>query len=1081
MAEGEELPPVVIPLEGNDEAFLDMLVRDEDALAAFAERMNQILGDSFAVAGETAVEELPTALAEAGQQAAAAFDDELTPEIEATIRELNAPIVESLAQAGADGGEAFAQGVEAGVEAAQEALSGAEAELAEWRTSVEEAVASGATMPAAVTQALAEVDAGAISAAEAVGRLEASEEQAGASAAVSSREFEALATALNTVGVSSGLTLEQLRAVAVSFEDAAQIADQYGISEAQLAISTQALSDAQAQLAEQNANLIQVYGTMSAAGTDSLSGLQAALQDVADAQATVTAQAVAQVEALNAVNLAVIENETAIMNDAVAFRGLESVSMATGIELSDLTAQLEEGSFAALNQAAANAQAGIKADLLTEAQRKLAAANITLVDTWRQLATGAEVSAAAQKAAIDSVAKAQGEVSALSGADAAGAAGKAGAGLMGGGAGMLLWNLPFMLPMITQMFGSSGQAAQQYEQQLQTLGSSIAQDGGQIGANTEAALANQIAYSSLSDSLAKYGVSLTQAVQYASGVTAVQGVVNSQLDNQAAKLEKIAGLASASTAQGYSAVPGDNTVEGIQAQQARDAKQSLSELAKTAQEAVEKQNQVAAATLATEKVTNVFAGQVKAANLAMQQQAETADVNAAATQHWIDTVVPGTQLYTNSVNDDVVALRAQAQQADITAAAQREYLAGLVPGTQAYTNAVRDQETALEMNARTADIAAAAQRQYLAELLPGTQAYTNAVADQETTLEANARSAAIAAAAQLQYLQTLVPGTQAFTQALDTQRTSLLSSADQSAITTLAQLNLGNATSQFQIDLTGVLDLYQKTTSAASGYTSVLTALNGTTNNLLSSEAGFTIALNNVTTAVQQNGTSLDINSDKGALNIQTFTGVANAAQKAAEGVYQSEVNTKGAAIAFNDANRVLAQEKQAFIDAADKAGFNKDKVKQLADELYQLPPDVKSTVHVEVDTKKAVDGMNALIYGIDTSTAYLTVQANTSGVPTKPHAGMAYNASGGPAFANIPQVVGDAHGGVGELFVPGSNGYVFPSVDQGLGALAAAYGAGGPQGTTVVNVYLDGQLVTSGVRAGSRYYANRNSTTGMA
>lgn len=1072
--DGEELPPVVIPLEGNDEAFLDTLVQAEDALAAFAERMNQILGDGFAVAGETATEELPTALAQAGQQAAAAFDDELTPEIEAAIRELNTPIVASLAQAGADGGEAFAQGVEAGVEAAQQALTGAEAELAEWRASVEEAVASGATMPPQVTQTLAEVDAGAISAAEAVTRLEASEEQAGATATVSGREFEAMAVALNTVGVASGLTLEQLRAAAVTFEDAAKIADQYGISEAQLAISTQSLADAQAQLTEQNANLIQVYGTMSAAGTDSLSALQAALQDVADAQATVTAQAVAQVEALNAVNLAVIANETAIMNDQVAFSALESVSQATGIELSDLTQQLEEGSFAALDQAAANAQATIKAELLTGAQQKLAAANITLVDTWRQLATGAEVSAQAQQAALDSVAKAQSEVAALSDSGAAGAAEKAAGGLMGGGAGMLLWNLPFMIPMITQMFGNSGQAAQQYQQQLQSLGSSIAQDGNVIGANTEAALANQLAYQGLGDALSKYGISLTQATEDAAGVTAVQQQVTASLNDTTAAYEIAAQNAAASRPQGT--VGG--TVEGIQAQQAEDARKALGSLAQAAQTALEKQNEVTAATLATEKATGVFTSQVTAAKLAMDQQAESAAVNASATLEWLAEVTPGTDKYNQAIWESLTAMKAQAQQADINAAAQREYLGIIVPGSTAYTNAVNDQATALEFNARMADIAAAAQRQYLAELLPGTRQYTAAVSDQETALEMNARTAAIAAAAQLQYLQTLVPGTQAYTQALDTQHASLLANAAQSALTTMAQLDLGNATSQFQIELTGVLDEYQQTTGAASGYASVLTALNGTMNTALSAAAGFTIALNNVTTAAQQNGTSLDINTDKGALNIQAFTGVATAAQKAADGIYQSEFQTKGATTAFNDANKTLEAEKNAFIAAADKAGFNKTMVKELADQLYQLPPDVKATVNVDVDTKKAVDGMNALVFGIDSSTAYLNVATNTSGHQVNPHSGIKYNASGGPGFAGVPQVVGD--GGQPELFVPDSNGYVFPSVDQGLGALAGAFGAAGGEPTVIVQVLLDGQLVSGGVRHSSRYYANRNSTTGF-
>src|SRR6185503_4959644 len=137
---------------------------------------------------------------------------------------------------------------------------------------------------------------------------------------------------------------------------------------------------------------------------------------------------------------------------------------------------------------------------------------------------------------------------------------------------------------------------------------------------------------------------------------------------------------------------------------------------------------------------------------------------------------------------------------------------------------------------------------------------------------------------------------------------------------------------QVTSSLDAVVTKYDEAKTEGNAYLQVLDALDGSTQTLLSTEAAFTTSLSGISAAVKANGTSLDVNSAKGAANITVLTGIATAADKAAAAVYQNEVNTKGSIQAYQDATTKLGQEKQAFEDAAIKAGFNRDQVKALAD-----------------------------------------------------------------------------------------------------------------------------------------------------
>lgn len=265
---------------------------------------------------------------------------------------------------------------------------------------------------------------------------------------------------------------------------------------------------------------------------------------------------------------------------------------------------------------------------------------------------------------------------------------------------------------------------------------------------------------------------------------------------------------------------------------------------------------------------------------------------------------------------------------------------------------------------------------------------------------------------------TLNNATNIFNATMDADYQKLTAKAQATAETTVATLDLGTGQSGLNQALAGVVEQYDLASQGGNAYESVLTALDGTTSNLLDTEANFTIALDGVSKAVAANGRSLDVNNAKGAANIHAFTGIASSADKAAAAVYESEVNTKGANQAYDDANKKLAAEKLAFEAAAEKAGFNKQQVQQLADELFKLPSDIPITV--TANTGPARQELNGLIQKIDDSSGTVQIYASSNGAPGGKALGA--NAGGGPVTAGTLSTINE-HGQETVLF--GQDAYV--------------------------------------------------------
>lgn len=297
--------------------------------------------------------------------------------------------------------------------------------------------------------------------------------------------------------------------------------------------------------------------------------------------------------------------------------------------------------------------------------------------------------------------------------------------------------------------------------------------------------------------------------------------------------------------------------------------------------------------------------------------------------------------------------------------------------------------------------------------------------------------------------------TNIFNATLDAEHQKLTEKAQTTGDNTVAALNLGAGQSALNQQLAASVASYQLAAGGGSAYGSVLAAMNDTESSLLTSQASFTIALGGVTTAVAANGRSLDNTNVKGAQNVQVFAGIASSAQKAAVALYQSEVSTKGASVAYSDANAKLLTEKNAFIDAADKAGLNKKKVQELANELYQLPPNIP--ININANTAPAMAALNTTINRINDSYGTIQVYAQTHNLPGGgvdltgggKALGAGGRAGGGPVTAGTLTPVGE-HGEETVLF--GQDGYVLTHGQTTAMQSKPQAAAAGPQ--VVFNYY---------------------------
>ena len=140
---------------------------------------------------------------------------------------------------------------------------------------------------------------------------------------------------------------------------------------------------------------------------------------------------------------------------------------------------------------------------------------------------------------------------------------------------------------------------------------------------------------------------------------------------------------------------------------------------------------------------------------------------------------------------------------------------------------------------------------------------------------------------------------------------------------------------------------------------------NGVAQDAISANAGYQSALAGIADEVERqkaayeevNGTiegfnlSLDRNTESGSANADMLQDVAGKAQDAAAAQFEQDKATMSSKDAADKYYETLQSQREAFIESASAAGFNREEVVKLADEVFALPDAKTMTILAETDT----------------------------------------------------------------------------------------------------------------------------------
>lgn len=208
--------------------------------------------------------------------------------------------------------------------------------------------------------------------------------------------------------------------------------------------------------------------------------------------------------------------------------------------------------------------------------------------------------------------------------------------------------------------------------------------------------------------------------------------------------------------------------------------------------------------------------------------------------------------------------------------------------------------------------------------------------------------------------------------------TAATTSARNAGATAVAALNLGSNQTKLSGILAASVTSYQMAQAGASGYNSVLTALNGAAVTAADAQNTMDQDILNAATAFKANGESLAQNTQAGIDNREAVS----AAAKAAVAMGVANYATSGS---IATANGVIQQQVNAFVKATGATGQAKAAIEQYISTMDKLPSNITTTVNANINP--GLDAVNSLVRTIDNTQAYVQVNAATGHITIPGHA----------------------------------------------------------------------------------------------
>lgn len=138
-------------------------------------------------------------------------------------------------------------------------------------------------------------------------------------------------------------------------------------------------------------------------------------------------------------------------------------------------------------------------------------------------------------------------------------------------------------------------------------------------------------------------------------------------------------------------------------------------------------------------------------------------------------------------------------------------------------------------------------------------------------------------------------------------------------------------------------------------------------------ERGLEDAIDKATEAVEENGATLDRNTEEGRNNEAALDDIASAAHQLAE-------EQLDAGVAGDEMRGSMRRAREQFISTAEQMGLTRGQARKLADQLGLIPDEVETTAKLRDQATSKIDALQEKLNGLRDRTVTIFVQQRLSG-----------------------------------------------------------------------------------------------------
>ena len=246
---------------------------------------------------------------------------------------------------------------------------------------------------------------------------------------------------------------------------------------------------------------------------------------------------------------------------------------------------------------------------------------------------------------------------------------------------------------------------------------------------------------------------------------------------------------------------------------------------------------------------------------------------------------------------------------------------------------------------------------------------TDANAQLINSMNAQTKQVADAISKQTDYqkaMDAVTNSTTLFQASMTASYNQMVASSQQAGLNATAMLDLGGSSVVLAGQIDATVTAYTEATTEAQAYSTVLSALNGTTMSVDQAQNTLAEQMVKAEKSFAKNKYSLDLSTAAGVANRQALVQAATAIQALGDAEYQ-KTNS------INDANKAMKDQETAFVNATGAVGKAKDAVYQYIDGILKIPSQQTTTLTIVENFGGGNTGGGRGLTGGPTASKYAT------------------------------------------------------------------------------------------------------------